>query len=258
MTDTGPSDSSYERAMQPMRDRLRHQSPFDQVLAPGVDPDLLLAFLAWYCALGVQATRPVGAWMSATADRCDALGMTDLAEAQRRDARDEDEHYSMFITDAHALAEIWNRKAQRPPMDASALLAHPETPGLRAYRLLHEEVGRDRPHRQLAIQYEIERLSIDLGPEFLSRVQAVLGPSMVRTLSFLRVHVTLDAHHVPERAAQVHRFLAERSETTAEMIDTGKRALDAYITFMADALALARRFVAGPGAGTWPLEARTA
>ena len=47
-------------------------------------------------------------------------------------------------------------------------------------------------HGQLAIEYEIEMLSVTYGPRLIERCTELLGSEIIESLSFLRDHVELD------------------------------------------------------------------
>jgi hypothetical protein len=62
------------------------------------------------------------------------------------------------------LVRMWNAQAMEP-LDAEELLRRAPTSGVRRYReLLENVITGDAPFAELAFEYEIENLSLMLGP----------------------------------------------------------------------------------------------
>jgi hypothetical protein len=92
----------------------------------------------------------------------------------------------------------------------------------------------------LAIEYEIERLSVTAGPLVLRQCAAVLGAEALAGLSFLQEHVAVDVGHTKFNEAQIERLLTSRPELAPALAKAGAAALEAYGLFFADCLAFAR------------------
>jgi hypothetical protein len=94
---------------------------------------------------------------------------------------------------------------------------------------------------QLAIEYEIELLSVTYGPALLKRCGDLSGPEILDGLSFLQDHVALDVGHTHFNRLQLSRLLGERLEFLPELVSAGSAALQAYVMFLDDCLTLASR-----------------
>ncbi len=126
-------------------------------------------------------------------------------------------------------------------LDADALLARDPSPGARQYIDLHERtiVSAD-PWGQLAIEFEIERLSITSGVRLIENVGAVCGEERVRSLSFLTDHIAVDEGHTVFNRRQLNRLLADQPALAVPLAAAGAAALDAHGRFIDDCVAVAR------------------
>jgi hypothetical protein len=91
---------------------------------------------------------------------------------------------------------------------------------------------------QLAIEYEIEMLSVTYGPRLIERCAGLLGEEVLEGLSFLRDHVALDAGHTNFNRNQLSRLLNEQPGVLSGLVTAGSEALDAYATFLGDCVEL--------------------
>jgi hypothetical protein len=231
----------YESALLAERARFAASATLRDLLSPAVAPDRLHLFLTHFCALGVSMTEPVERWIRRAGQRCQDLGLVRLGRFLVEHARHEAGHHEMMIEDTRHLCSRWNSSG-RPPLDADRLLALAMPDGVRRYRDLHEEViASDRPFRQLAIEYEIERLSVAFGPRLIDHCARLLGPGIVDGLSFVREHARLDQGHTRMNATQMETLLFERPDALPHLIDTGGRALWAYGAFLDDCARLSAR-----------------
>ncbi len=146
-------------------------------------------------------------------------------------------HDALMVADAYAIAAWLNEHGEH--IDAQALLAQPLLASSQAYRALHENViNGPQPFGQLAIEYEIEMLSVTIGPPMLRNCERVFGPGN-RQYTFLAEHVELDAGHTAFNRRQLSEVLAVKPTALPMMIETGTAALDAYGAFMAECMELA-------------------
>ena len=76
----------YERLLAPARDCFA-VSPGVRAIQSSWDEVFLELFLLHFCALGSRMTAPVESWIRGAAERCAALGLSDLAHALRGHAR---------------------------------------------------------------------------------------------------------------------------------------------------------------------------
>jgi hypothetical protein len=237
----------YEAALAEARLGFVNSPTMRALLDQNVDATLLEAFLIQYCSLGVAMTEPVERWVKGAAASTAKLGFERLAKALDKHARDEAGHHEMMIADTRSLVARWNAKADERPrtLDADALLGAPITPGVAGYQKLHEDViGGVAPFGQLAIEYEIEQLSVNAGPQLIGRCVDVLGRDILTCLSFLEEHVAIDQGHTAFNRRQLERLLDEAPQTIDALIDTGRAALAAYGACLADCLERARAIVA--------------
>jgi hypothetical protein len=151
---------------------------------------------------------------------------------------------SSFLTSGGVLisqpAYRWNARHSEQ-LDADELLALPPTPGIRAYVALHEDViASETPFCQLAIEYEIEGLSLSLGPKVMQKCERMLGKESAHGLSFLEEHIAIDAGHTLFNAAELERLIAPAPERAVPLGRTGSRALDTYGMFLTECSSLAK------------------
>lgn len=225
---------AYERALIAARERFATQPKFRAVLAPDVDPSTLELFLVHFTALGVGMTEPVDGWIRRAGERCRAVGLDELGRALIVHAKHEAGHHLMMIGDTRKLVERWNARHSHA-LSADELLAAPHTPGVVRYRELHETIiAGETPYGQLAIEYEIEMLSVVHGKQLIEHCVARLGRDIVQGLSFLEEHVEVDAGHTKFNAAELGRLVDRHPTFVQPLIEAGSAALEAYAMFLAD------------------------
>jgi hypothetical protein len=146
-----------------------------------------------------------------------------------------------MIGDLRKLAG-WYEQRYGAHVDAEALLAEPHPPGVKAYRNLHEEVIASRaPFAQIAIEYEIEALSVRLGPKILAQIARLFGQDILGSLSFVQEHVALDVGHTRFNRLELARLVDREPALARILAETGIRALDCYGAFLDDCWAAASR-----------------
>jgi len=219
------------------------------LLDPAIEPRLLHRFLIEYCALGVQMTEPVEGWIRRAGERCKAVGLTQLGDNLSKHAAHEAGHERMFIDDTKKLTALFNARYGEA-LDAQVLLGQAPTASMRQYIQLHEEtIASEAPFAQVAIEFEIEGLSVSIGPSLLNQFERVLGAGVVECCSFLTEHVALDVGHTALNQKMLERLLVARPEALPVLVGTGKNALDAYLGFLGDCIERARAWVGqGPQA----------
>ncbi len=229
----------YQEAIAPARLRFAQSPAMKLLQTPRVDSRLLELFLIHYCSLGVAMTEPVEGWIDRAGQRCLELGLHDLGPALRRHARDEAGHHRLLIEDTRALVARWNA-GRTPPLDADQLLSRPAPPSVLAYRKLHEDtLAGNAPYAQIAIEYEIELLSVRFGPLLLDHCKQDVQPGILQGLSFLKEHVALDVGHTRFNEQQMRKLLDQHPDYLQPLVQTGEAALDAYAGFLTDCLQLA-------------------
>jgi hypothetical protein len=207
----------YDRMMS--QARIRFSEGRDKVLSPKIPPHALKAFLQKFCAYGVEMTEQVPDWITRAGEGCLSRGYQGLGEALIAHARHEEGHEVYMAADARLLG-------------AEALIGI-NTPGVKAYIQLHEEVIALHPHAQIAVEYEIERLSVDYGALLMKNVRCVLGDL---DLSFIKTHTELDVAHAEFNHRQLVSFLSEHPDKLDDLVAAGEAALRAYGLYLDDCI----------------------
>jgi hypothetical protein len=232
---------TYELAVEDARKQFGRDPNLVALLDSPIDRDELERFLICFSALGVQMTRPVEHWIARAGERCIDLGLPQLGAALKAHARHEADHHLMMIEDVRVLVERRNRRLGSD-LSADALVTLPATPGVQSYAKLHEDViAGPAPFAQLAIEYEIERLSVGFGGRFLRICVDRLGKDALRGMSFLEEHVALDVGHTKLNQAELGKLLAAHPGFVPDLAAAGRSALVAYASFLGDCFDLARK-----------------
>jgi hypothetical protein len=209
------------------------------LINPALDPVLFELFLINYCSRGVRMTEPVESWISRAGGRCKQVGLEKLGDALEKHAEHEADHHLMMIADTKALVARWNA-VQPKKLDADVLLGVSASSAVEAYVTLHEDVIRsEQPYGQLAIEFEIERISVTLGPPLMKQCTHLLGAEINEALSFLVEHVEIDQGHTKFNERQLDKLLAYDRSFAPALIKTGGAALDIYGDFLSECLAAA-------------------
>jgi N-acyl-L-homoserine lactone synthetase len=228
----------YERLLAPARERFA-VSPGVRAIQSSRDEAFLEAFLLHFCALGSRMTAPVGRWICGAAERCAAIGLSELARALAGHARAEAGHDLMMIADARSLAARWNGR-RKPSVDADVLLNQAPTRGVLQYCEVHDQnLASLTPYAQIAIEYEVEMLPLRYGNQFISHCVGVLGAAILPCLSFVTEHIVLDAGHTDFNARAIAKLLDFRPTCLPALVSAGIAILDAYAQFLADCAQLA-------------------
>jgi hypothetical protein len=230
----------YESSVLHARSLLETDLGIRALFDPEIEPVLLERFLIMYNASGVYMTEPVEGWIRRAGERCVEIGLTDIGRSLIMHARHEADHHLMLIADTRHLVAGWNAR-HRPPLNADHLLAAPPLRATRDYIKLHEDtIAGDMPFGQIAIEFEIERISVTLFTRLVERWKCVLGPEIMRGLSFLEEHVELDVGHTQLNEKIMERLLGLRPEAAASLGKVGAAALEIYVAFMNECLATTR------------------
>jgi len=233
----------YEVRLAIARERFDRHPAVRALFQEPIDPVTIEAFLLSFAIAGVRMTEPVEGWIRRAGHRCGELGLERLASALDGHAHQESGHQLLMLADARLLVERWNQ-ARKPELNLDVLLALPPTPGVVVYRRLHEDViAGPTPYGQLAIEYEIEMLSVNYGPRLIERCTGLLGDGILEGLSFLRDHVALDVGHTNFNRIQLSRLLEEHPDSLSCLVAAGSDVLDAYATFLDDCLGFLSGFV---------------
>lgn len=235
-----PMVDQYEALMAPARQRFDEHPAVAALFRDRLEVKTLEAFLIYFCALGVGMTEPVEQWIRRAGRRCGEFGLSKLAKALDAHAQQEADHHLLMQADTQRLVDRWNSRRQ-PVLVAGALMDLAPTKGVTTYRRLHEDViAGTTPYGQLAIEFEIEMLSVVYGPKLIERCTTLLGADILEALSFLSDHVELDVGHTHFNRLQLSSLLNENPSFLPPLVSAGSAALDAYAMFLDDCLGLAR------------------
>jgi len=229
--------SVYGPQVQPFRLALSQHQVWRFLDMP--DPLVLELFLIQYCALGVAMTEPVEGWIRRAGERCQELGYADVAAFLLAHANEEKDHHLSFIDDTRCLVNQWNATHDRQ-LNTERLLSQPLTGGVLNYRALHEaSISSDAPYCQLAIEFEIERLSITYGAAAMAKIARVLGPEAIKGLRFLEKRVKEGLRHTSVIECQLNQLLHDVPIALSALTQRATMALTAYGEYLSDCLALA-------------------
>lgn len=232
---------TYEQALNAYR------APFCATLLAQLmsdpDPRRLMLFWIYFSSQGVGMTGPIESWVRRAGERCKALGFEELGEQLCKHALHEVGHEQMMIADTKHLIQEWNRRYM-PILSADDFLNQPSAPSVLAYQNLHEDcIASNHPYAQIALEYEIENLSIVCGPPLFQHTLAILGNDFKASLTFVDEHIQVDVAHTEYNRKALSAFLKAYPETLNLLIQTGKKALDVYGAFLMHCHQSANTFV---------------
>jgi heme oxygenase-like protein len=244
------SAETYAACMARVHADLGSHPAVRQLFDPHIDACVLHRFLIEYCALGVQLTAPVEGWIRRAGNRCKEIGLSALGDNLTKHAVHEAGHEALFVEDTKQLSARYTSRYGEL-IDPQALLDQAATPAMRRYIELHEEtIAGPAPFAQVAIELEIEGLSVKLGPTLLKQLTQVLGASILECCSFLTEHVALDVGHTALNNKMLERLVAAKPEALPILVETGRRALEAYLGFLGECMDRALDHVAAADRGS--------
>ncbi|HKA42844.1 MAG TPA: hypothetical protein VKF40_12715 [Burkholderiales bacterium] len=222
----------YDPLVRDARDRFAGRPAVASLLSPDTNPAALERCLLAFCAYGIAMTDCVESWIRRAADRCVELGLEDVGHALHAHAAHEAGHHLMLIADTRKLVERWNCRHQ-PELDVDKVLALELPTGVLQYRELHERtIEGETPYCQLAIEYEIEQLSVRFGPVFLKNCRRLLGDEILSGLTFVEKRIELDASHTVFHRHRLEALLACNPRYARSLAQAGSDALAAYAAFL--------------------------
>jgi hypothetical protein len=237
-------ESTYLPLVATARKRLHEDPRLRALFDPAIDPARLHWFLMQFSAWGIQMTEPVEGWIRRAGQRCQELGHGDLGRALISHAKNEAGHEGLFMSDLRYLVDTWNARYQ-PQVTVEQFLERPGVPSMIRYIDVHERgIDGSEPYVQIAIEYEVERMTPILGPQLVEQCVRVLGPDIVKGLSFVEEHVSVDVGHTTFNERQIARFMDANPHTAPALARAGAIALEAYVDVLGDCLDAAT--TAGP------------
>jgi hypothetical protein len=229
----------YERLVTPERERLGTCWAVKTAFSPELPIKVFELSLLIGTAHSVPRTEPVEGWIRRAGERCQELGYEELGRMLVLHAQHEAGHHLMLINDLKALVAHWNSRHE-PKLDAEQLLAQPTPPAIQRWQKLHEDtISGAAPFGQLAIEYEIEMLSVRQGTAYLRLCLQALGPAIASGLSFAKEHALLDVGHTELNAQSLRRFVARHPEHIPSLAECGRAALVSYSEHLSESLSTA-------------------
>ncbi|MEL7370281.1 MAG: iron-containing redox enzyme family protein, partial [Myxococcota bacterium] len=160
------------------------------------------------------------------------IGMTDVGRRLQVHAKSEAGHHLMLIEDTKVMVERYNQTFGGN-LDAKTLMDRPLLESTQAYIDLHERViSSSAPYLQVAIEFEIESLSVSVGAFVIEQYKRLLGAAHLDQISFLTEHVEIDVGHTAFNQKLLQRLLAERPSALPAAIETGTSVLRIYGAFL--------------------------
>jgi hypothetical protein len=246
-----PLKEQYDSQLADARRLLATDDRLLALIDPALDSTVMERFLIQYSSLAVQMTEPVEGWIRRAGERTIQVGLPDIGARLIKHAAHEANHHLMLIRDTEILVEHWNQHHSEQ-LDARQLLARAPTRPMREYIALHEDtIASDEPFGQVAIELEIEGISVSYAPHLVAACKRALGPAVNDGLSFLHDHVTLDVGHTQFNNRLMSDLLAARPAVVDRLARIGIRALEIYIAFFGECLEAARQIV---GLGPMPAQ----
>ncbi len=188
-------------------------------------------------------TRQVADWITRSGARCAELGDAELGSFLARHAEHEAGHEQLHLDDLRRLiardtaAAGYHRFTERELLGECA-----ENGGVKWYIELHERnIAGHAPWKQIAVESEIELLSVTQGPLLISRIVSVLGFGVLDCLSFVKEHAVLDIGHSYAHLRTLDRFLGAHPDRAKDLAKGGIEALEAYARHVEIAFDAARR-----------------
>lgn len=229
--------TEYEKQIRPDREQFKLKV---NELYQQIDHEIALLFIVYYCSLGVYMTEYVSSWIKRAGLRCQEMNLPTLGTALVKHAKEEEKHDILLHNDTVALTQLINKRFKLN-MDESFFLSQPLSQGVLHYRTLHEEcIEGNTPYGQIAIEYEIEKVSINHGPKFIYKCVQQYGFDLIKCLSFIRSHIKLDILHTRHNKKMLSDFLKDHPEGLATTIHYGAKALQCYSEYLEDCMQLAK------------------
>ncbi len=202
-----------------------------QTFTGELDTLKLNSFLIVWTYWSIKMTEQVEGWIRRAGESCVKSNLVEVGSQLKRHSAQEANHDQMLVADLDYLLIEWNKKYS-DQLTTSIL----ETMGMpnasNKYISLHEMViNGSAPYSQVAIEFEIERISVMYGPKMLENVLYVLGSEYAKGLSFLTDHVLLDQGHTKFNADLLERCFKSNANVF-ELISTGEAALNIYAEFL--------------------------
>jgi hypothetical protein len=223
-----PALADYDERISPARERFAASRGVQGMISPHADARTMAAFLLHFSALSVAITEPVEGWIRRAGERCHDHGLFDLGRALQKHAEAEAGHHLYHRNDFDALVLLWNQR-WHPTIGADEISTLKLTHGGERYCALHEaNIRGAEPYCQLAIEYEIELLPVELGPPFVRNCIRLLEPDILKCMTFVTSHIEFDVGHTAFNAHFLDNLIRDDPRRLPPLLAAGAAALDAF------------------------------
>ncbi len=239
----------YNRLVHSARVRFS-ASPGIRVYMGEMEKKRLHAFLIVWSHFSVKMTGPVEGWISRAGERAIELGFESIGKKLKHHANQEADHDVMLVEDLKVLLARWNETyPEKITMEALNSLRLPENTN--AYVDIHEDtIASQHPYGQVAIEYEIERISVQYGPQMVENVINTLGEEFNAGIEFLSHHVLLDQGHTKFNKALIEECFASGGDVKV-LAETGAQALRIYGDFLTECAVASQQLISKSESKSW-------
>lgn len=221
-----------------------HPSRVNFMLSPGInffmgqrDPKKLHAFLLVWTAFSIKMTEKVESWIKRAGEQCEAIDLKEVGTKLKHHAVQEKDHDLMLVEDLKILIQKWN-DIYNDNITENEIFKLRMPSNTDEYVLLHENtIQGPFPYSQVAIEYEIERVSVVYGPRMIDNVIYTLGEEFEAGIGFLADHVLLDQGHTKFNMDLLERCFISQANKVA-LAETGSAALRIYSGFLNECVEL--------------------
>ena len=239
MKKPSPQFQEYSRKVHPARVAFM-QSRGIQFFMEESNPRKLHQFLILWTGLSIKMTEQVEHWIKSAGINTKSMGQNEVGEMLVHHADQEADHDLLLVKDLDYLVKKWN-DLYEDSLTAEHITALATPEFTKAYVDLHEKaIGGAQPYRQVAIEFEIERISVHYGPRMIENVLHVLGYDYEAGLTFLVDHVLLDQGHTKFNMQLLEKCLANGGAVEA-LAETGSEALQIYAGFLSECVNLTQK-----------------
>jgi hypothetical protein len=241
IADVTPRIRDYHEALKLSREDLASTVTW---LYSQMDRRLIVPFLMYFTKYGYDMTKPVEGWIRGAGQACMVKGYSNVGLFLLAHAKEEAGHEMLMKKDLEKLIELFNSLFDQR-VEFTDFFGQKTSEGPQQYIELHEEcITGPYPFQQIAIESEIEYLSLLYGPQLIGYAIKEVGFDISKRLSFVTSHVGFDIKHSSENFRAMGALLEEHPQAFPPLVEAGKRALYCYSRYIRDCMGGARRFMA--------------
>lgn len=239
----------YNRLVHPERVHFA-QSPGLRIYTGELSPKKLHAFLIAWSHFSIKMTEPVEGWIARAGERSTELGFESIGKKLKHHASQEADHDVMLVEDLAVLVDRWNA-AYGDDLSVADLNEMRLPENTNAYVDIHENtIASSHPYAQVAIEFEIERISVAFGPHMVENVINTLGANFEQGIGFLAHHVLLDQGHTKFNKALLEECFAVGGDVNV-LAQTGVEVLRIYADFLTECSNASQKLLARKEKASW-------